>query len=157
MSKWKLSPRITITLEVVRLYCNALVPSRFPLLENFSEYSFCDSLECCLRFLFHLLNPLKTAALQLHFHIREQSEVERCQISQIELARDWFGTLRLWTVPLYENEVEGPPFWDDWGDSKGIASSFLGCHRNCIQKNFPAVENEVWLVHCSTGGLLWGW
>ncbi len=34
--------------------------------------------------------------------------------------------------------------------------STLGCHRNCIQKNFPAVENEVGPVHCSLGGYFEG-
>ncbi len=51
MSKWKLSPKITITLKVVPLHGNASVPPCFPQLENFSECNFYDSQECCLRFL----------------------------------------------------------------------------------------------------------
>ncbi len=60
--KQKLSPKITITLEVVSLHCNGRVPPRFPLLENFSKCSFGDSLECCLRFFLNPFNPPKTAA-----------------------------------------------------------------------------------------------
>ncbi len=60
-------------------------------------------------------------------------------------------------VLLHENVVEGPPFWEYWRDSKEIAGSPLSCRRNCIQKNFPAVENEVRPVHCSAGVLLKGW
>ncbi len=98
----------------------------------------------------NLFNPLKTTALQLHFYMREQSEVARCQISQIGLIKDLFDTLLgLFLHMKMKLKVHRFERIEEIQKESQVA-------LYCIEKNFPAVENEVGPVHCSAGGLLRG-
>ncbi len=68
-------------------------------MENFSECSFCDSLECCLRFLWNLIDRLKTATLQLNSYMGEQWS-HNCQIRWIV---GWGIDLALCNFGLFPN------------------------------------------------------
>ncbi len=155
MSKWKLSPRIAVTLVVVPLRCNTPVPLRFPLLENFSERRFCDSLACCLRFLLNLSNPLKRRPFNFIF-IRGNSPKSQGTKS-ILIKPIWL----IWHLATSDCSL----VWK-WSWRAVALRGLKRFKKNRRQrsrlsqkrhpKNFPAVENEGGSVHCSAGDYFGG-
>ena len=72
-----------ITLKILSLRINAIIPPLFPLFITVLELLQSESLQCLRRYFPHLLYILKTLSFKVPLHSWKQEKIARCQVQGV--------------------------------------------------------------------------